>query len=149
MVAVVAENGVIYDVYIDVFCFFKQKTAYEMRISDWSSDVCSSDLVMNAPRVAPGLEELGELLLLAPFHRWLGLRIAEVGTDELVISMPWRDEIISNPTVDRQSVVSGKSVSVRVDLGGRRHIKKQKKTNTTHTSNNIYQKLSEITNYHK
>src|SRR3546814_3936875 len=30
--------------YLDVF-FFKQKTAYEMRISDWSSDVCSSDLV--------------------------------------------------------------------------------------------------------
>src|SRR3546814_3057646 len=26
------------------FCCFKQKTAYEMRISDWSSDVCSSDL---------------------------------------------------------------------------------------------------------
>src|SRR3546814_2946834 len=25
-------------------CFFKQKTAYEMRLSDWSSDVCSSDL---------------------------------------------------------------------------------------------------------
>src|SRR3546814_4238064 len=30
--------------YICVFFFFKQKTAYEMRISDWSSDVCSSDL---------------------------------------------------------------------------------------------------------
>src|SRR3546814_8996172 len=28
------------------FFFFKQKTAYEMRISDWSSDVCSSDLVL-------------------------------------------------------------------------------------------------------
>src|SRR3546814_1085788 len=28
-----------------MFCFFKQKTAYEMRISDWSSDVCSSDLM--------------------------------------------------------------------------------------------------------
>src|SRR3546814_18339922 len=27
-----------------LICFFKQKTAYEMRISDWSSDVCSSDL---------------------------------------------------------------------------------------------------------
>src|SRR3546814_10770002 len=27
-------------------CFFKQKTAYEMRISDWSSDVCSSDLLV-------------------------------------------------------------------------------------------------------
>src|SRR3546814_9406257 len=29
---------------MSVCCFFKQKTAYEMRISDWSSDVCSSDL---------------------------------------------------------------------------------------------------------
>src|SRR3546814_17171621 len=28
-----------------LFCLFKQKTAYEMRISDWSSDVCSSDLL--------------------------------------------------------------------------------------------------------
>src|SRR3546814_2023771 len=34
------------------FFFFKQKTAYEMRISDWSSDVCSSDL----DRIAPSLE---------------------------------------------------------------------------------------------
>src|SRR3546814_8770945 len=33
-----------------MFVFFKQKTAYEMRISDWSSDVCSSDL----PRPARG-----------------------------------------------------------------------------------------------
>src|SRR3546814_12643761 len=31
-----------------VFFFFKQKTAYEMRISDWSSDVCSSDLACNS-----------------------------------------------------------------------------------------------------
>src|SRR3546814_4665160 len=30
--------------YVLLFFFFKQKTAYEMRISDWSSDVCSSDL---------------------------------------------------------------------------------------------------------
>src|SRR3546814_19158592 len=29
-----------------MFFFFKQKTAYEMRISDWSSDVCSSDLLL-------------------------------------------------------------------------------------------------------
>src|SRR3546814_6491961 len=36
------------------FFFFKQKTAYEMRISDWSSDVCSSDLA-DAPSAArPG-----------------------------------------------------------------------------------------------
>src|SRR3546814_12351320 len=33
-----------------MFFFFKQKTAYEMRISDWSSDVCSSDLPLH-PRV--------------------------------------------------------------------------------------------------
>src|SRR3546814_8974612 len=32
-----------------VFFFFKQKTAYEMRISDWSSDVCSSDLSQERP----------------------------------------------------------------------------------------------------
>src|SRR3546814_3521169 len=35
---------VIIDCLSDLFFFFKQKTAYEMRISDWSSDVCSSDL---------------------------------------------------------------------------------------------------------
>src|SRR3546814_3129853 len=33
-----------------MFFFFKQKTAYEMRISDWSSDVCSSDLAGRARR---------------------------------------------------------------------------------------------------
>src|SRR3546814_123530 len=40
-----------------VFFFFKQKTAYEMRISDWSSDVCSSDLLAVAdhfPRLGLG-----------------------------------------------------------------------------------------------
>src|SRR3546814_3109287 len=37
-----------------LFFFFKQKTAYEMRISDWSSDVCSSDLVVRRGRDAAG-----------------------------------------------------------------------------------------------
>src|SRR3546814_7670917 len=41
-----------------VFFFFKQKTAYEMRISDWSSDVCSSDLFK------PGRLEEAELRLM-------------------------------------------------------------------------------------
>src|SRR3546814_6551431 len=40
------------------FCF-KQKTAYEMRISDWSSDVCSSDLLLGLP--------LGALLAVGRF----------------------------------------------------------------------------------
>src|SRR3546814_12953960 len=35
--------------------FFKQKTAYEMRISDWSSDVCSSDLLRGGARGVGGL----------------------------------------------------------------------------------------------
>src|SRR3546814_5472980 len=35
------------------FFFFKQKTAYEMRISDWSSDVCSSDLLHSRNIPAP------------------------------------------------------------------------------------------------
>src|SRR3546814_12670452 len=37
------------DKFIFVVFFFKQKTAYEMRISDWSSDVCSSDLTVAMP----------------------------------------------------------------------------------------------------
>src|SRR3546814_12255411 len=50
--------------FVCVVFFFKQKTAYEMRISDWSSDVCSSDLVADVARltgfnrapVTPGLK---------------------------------------------------------------------------------------------
>src|SRR3546814_6046302 len=47
-----------------VFFFFKQKTAYEMRISDWSSDVCSSDLEFDRAKGAEQLrhreEHIGE-----------------------------------------------------------------------------------------
>src|SRR3546814_4202068 len=48
---------ILYDIVLVLMCnikliisffFFKQKTAYEMRISDWSSDVCSSDLLRGA-----------------------------------------------------------------------------------------------------
>src|SRR3546814_1667312 len=46
--------------------FFKQKTAYEMRISDWSSDVCSSDLLATKPWVktslAPGSQVVTDYL---------------------------------------------------------------------------------------
>src|SRR3546814_17859182 len=51
-----------------MFCVFKQKTAYEMRISDWSSDVCSSDLA----GLAPGYS-LGEAL---PYMEGIIQRIA-------------------------------------------------------------------------
>src|SRR3546814_8399156 len=39
----------LYGVFSFLIFFFKQKTAYEMRISDWSSDVCSSDLLEIVP----------------------------------------------------------------------------------------------------
>src|SRR3546814_15674230 len=55
--------------FVFVFFFFKQKTAYEMRISDWSSDVCSSDLkelhASHVPGRAPLLGGLGLCLLAA------------------------------------------------------------------------------------
>src|SRR3546814_9524395 len=44
-----------------VFFFFKQKTAYEMRISDWSSDVCSSDLADDDADVAALAAQLATL----------------------------------------------------------------------------------------
>src|SRR3546814_3067571 len=44
------------------FFFFKQKTAYEMRISDWSSDVCSSDLAP-ATLCGEGLALVDEILV--------------------------------------------------------------------------------------
>src|SRR3546814_8876342 len=50
------------------FFFFKQKTAYEMRISDWSSDVCSSDLLLEKARQQSSESEAEALLAqrLAP-----------------------------------------------------------------------------------
>src|SRR3546814_10989685 len=42
---------------LSFFYFFKKKTAYELRISDWSSDVCSSDLAPAAPDIDDDEEE--------------------------------------------------------------------------------------------
>src|SRR3546814_5297762 len=53
------------------FFFFKQKTAYEMRISDWSSDVCSSDLI------GRGNERAEQVNLLADERRPPDLRRAQ------------------------------------------------------------------------
>src|SRR3546814_16786769 len=47
--------------YIVLFFFFKQKTAYEMRISDWSSDVCSSDLLIHDFLRVVGARRLGAI----------------------------------------------------------------------------------------
>src|SRR3546814_10271544 len=47
------------------FFFFKQKTAYEMRISDWSSDVCSSDLLQATVAQGVQIQRAGEPVLEA------------------------------------------------------------------------------------
>src|SRR3546814_11102922 len=97
-----------------LFCF-KQKTAYEMRISDWSSDVCSSDLFKGNASAHPTREHS------AQFHLQSGGRCRDDGNHACRCSSVSR----SHRTRDRKSVVYGKSVSVRVDLGGRRIIKKK------------------------
>src|SRR3546814_1288902 len=53
--------------FVFFFFFFKQKTAYEMRISDWSSDVCSSDLVIvgEVMLAASAIEIIGGTPLIA------------------------------------------------------------------------------------
>src|SRR3546814_13079272 len=51
-----------------MFFFFKQKTAYEMRISDWSSDVCSSDLVAVALNLNRRGSAPGKLWEKPPYH---------------------------------------------------------------------------------
>src|SRR3546814_19782933 len=45
-------------VVVDMLFFFKQKTAYELRISDWSSDVCSSDLGLEAEITVTPIDRL-------------------------------------------------------------------------------------------
>src|SRR3546814_13232258 len=89
-----------------------------MRISDWSSDVCSSDL-----RGRGGLRRALFLYAVGPRGRGAGARRGRRRRAR-------RDD---GPGLrkDRKSVVEGKSVSVRVDLGGRRIIKKKKHTKAT------------------
>src|SRR3546814_927736 len=61
--------------------FFKQKTAYEMRISDWSSDVCSSDLDMAVDWLAAGVSPSSATLFIqsqVPEHAELHLLLSMI-----------------------------------------------------------------------
>src|SRR3546814_2851985 len=62
-----------------MFFFFKQKTAYEMRISDWSSDVCSSDLGDEGPI---GGEQLSFAIGQCRHHARLADPVAGLARDE-------------------------------------------------------------------
>src|SRR3546814_9645906 len=56
------------------FFFFKQKTAYEMRISDWSSDVCSSDLQLDGSSMNETITKFGHpATLIAEYEHWVVL----------------------------------------------------------------------------
>src|SRR3546814_21182836 len=92
-----------------------------MRMSDWSSDVCSSDLIVRT--VAPG-ERHQTLPLVRPGGDTL-LRMDGWPKVERVLQVIDAVEALGVDPADRQSVVSGKRVSVRVDLGGRRVLKQQ------------------------
>src|SRR3546814_19030302 len=126
-----------------LFLFFKQKTAYEMRISDWSSDVCSSDLPRRracaAPR--PGSPPAGGCgARCAPGRRGRGRRRTSPPSPP---AAPARCRCWRSPSRggcaargsagsggrrgDRESVVQGKRGAVRVDLGGRLIMNKQKR----------------------
>src|SRR3546814_14129284 len=64
--------------FIFFFFFFKQKTAYEMRISDWSSDVCSSDLLTPKSTFRDGLPEAEWQLVLEPPVAGAGLNTTRI-----------------------------------------------------------------------
>src|SRR3546814_16132496 len=79
----------------DVCFFFKQKTAYEMRISDWSSDVCSSDLVWAnvwmtdfIVRIDPATGNIASLLDLSTLKADAGAS----GTDSVLNGIAWDEK---------------------------------------------------------
>src|SRR3546814_16598442 len=129
------------------FFFFKQKTAYEMRISDWSSDVCSSDLgpthpaSINVAQGNLGLSACGLFTRIIVTH--VSIRTSDTSSGLLNPPSPAYGTLLyrayrSMHTKERKSVVQGKSVSVRVDIGGRSIIKKK----ISNETNIIYQLCS-------
>src|SRR3546814_12737896 len=105
-----------------------------MRISDWSSDVCSSDLTFMQSLLALRAGALALACVLAPVahaadtaNLLTGIpRLACEATLCLSSSLrPGQCGPSLDHYLDRKSVVEGKSVSERVDHGGRRIIKKK------------------------
>src|SRR3546814_15108055 len=90
-----------------------------MRISDWSSDVCSSDL---PDRRVLALTGDAELLMGVGSLATIGVRRPK----NLAVVVLDNGRFGETGGPDRKRVVEGKSVSVRVDLGGRRIITKNK-----------------------
>src|SRR3546814_15860147 len=110
-----------------------------MRISDWSSDVCSSDLFVLPDRFGMDIGFVGQVhqivddeAMIAGEREMLA-RLRPLGACEprQVGKLRGVRRLFADPDPeDRKSDVEGKSVSVRVDLGGRRIIKKKKTKKT-------------------
>src|SRR3546814_14033056 len=103
-----------------------------MRISDWSSDVCSSDLGCSTSTSArrwrkgsPRAQRDGRNGSTESRQR-TSLKCRRMKISCVSCASP------AKRSSDRKSVVEGKSVSVSVDLGGRRIIKKKKQTSRHH-----------------
>src|SRR3546814_12758512 len=105
-----------------------------MRISDWSSDVCSSDLDGKRCRAATRRAGLSRLAALAIENRrgrercTRSVRAVRALRGDAVhaVDQVWKVLDLAELREDRKSVGEGKVVSVSVDLGGRRIIKKTK-----------------------
>src|SRR3546814_18675671 len=109
-----------------------------MRISDWSSDVCSSDLLASGDRgiaqlLRPCQPVVGHAILLpfAEAYSVVAEQLARARPGDVVDEQALLDAALVEGRQDRKRVVWGKGVSVRVDLGGRRILKKKKKTNNS------------------
>src|SRR3546814_15863586 len=112
-----------------------------MRISDWSSDVCSSDLAVAGPRERDLLDVSGDRGGVAGLvgHR----DVADAGGPADRVERARAGELSQYPGLapqDRKSVVQGKSVSVRVDLGGRRILTKKNPRIDAHQPHNTHTK---------
>src|SRR3546814_12121352 len=98
-----------------LFFFFKQKTAYEMRISDWSSDVCSSDLPPHRPDFGQAGEFPGQLrehpvnqpMLLAPPHQPVRNPPRAAGIANILLARPGLLQIV------RPLAARGKQVDLK------------------------------------
>ena len=60
-------------------------------------------------------ENLADVMQIAPFHRWLGLKIVQQNNDHLELEMPWREELVSNPVI---GAVHGGILASLIDLTG-------------------------------
>src|SRR3546814_13850615 len=110
--------------------FFKQNTAYDMRISDWSSDVCSSDLALGAHAVDDDFSARrdGEAAAQRNARRIGGIEAARAAAAG---QAPGQAQAQDERHRDRKRGVWGKSVSVRLSTGGVRDIKKNRKIRQT------------------